>query len=216
MTPADLNTFVRQSYNAVNDTHFVDSEMMNYIYQASMILATTAKIIQGVDTSTLTVVGTRTYAYPTRYIAPTRLEYNNMRMDPIDFIEDDMLTLSNSSDLSQGTPRYYAIWNKFIYLRPVPDSVYTIRFYGYKEPNVVTISDVTLEIPSEFHTALSYFMLFRMCVKDGNLQLGSYYSQLWQAEVERAKQWQRERENSDQFDVVKDYQAMPFNITSLI
>ncbi len=216
MTPAELDTYVRQSYNAVNDTHFVDGEMMNYIYQASMILATTARIIQGVDTSTVTVVGTRTYAYPTRYIAPTRLEYDSQRIDPIQFIEDDMLTLSNSSDLGQATPRYYAVWNKTIYLRPVPDDVKTIRFYGYKEPNVVTISDPVLEIPSEFHTAVSYFMLHRMCIKDGNLSLGSYYQQLWMAEVQRAVQWQRERENSDQFDVVKDYQAMPFNITSLI
>lgn len=216
MTPATLDTFARQSYNAVNDTHFIEDEMMNYIYQASMILATEAKIIQGKDTSTSTVVGTRTYNYPIRFIAPTRIEYNSMRLDPIEFIEDDILTLSNSASTSTGTPRYYAIWNKVFYLRPIPDAIQTLTIYGYKEPATVAIADSVLEIPSEFHTALSYYMLFRMCVKDANLQLGSYYQQLWSAEVERAKRWQREREVTDQFEVVKDYQAMPFNITSLI
>lgn len=213
MTPSDLSNYARQSYNAVNDTHFVDQEMCSYIYQASMQLAADTKIIQA-STSFPTVIGQRAYDYPSNYIALVRLEYNSQRLDPIEFIEDDVITLTNSGSTDRSTPRFYTIWNKQILLRPLPDAVQTVTVYGYKQPGSITISDVSLDIPSEFQPDLVYFMLWRMCIKDGNLQLASYYQKLWAEAVMRARQWQRERE-SDQFQVVKDYQSIPRNATSI-
>lgn len=211
MTPTELETAIRERYNALNDTFFSQDEIFNYIYHAQTILATECLAIQNTSTTTSTS-GTRAYAYPSTTIAIKRVEYDGRKLTPISFKEDDALTLSDSGTSDSGTPCFYAQWDKSIYLRPTPDtSSLTISFYTYDLPAAVTAVS-TLSVPSEFHMSLSYFALYMMALKDQNEGMGLAYKRLWDEEVARCKKWQRKSYSSDSFRGVQDMESLPNTI----
>lgn len=211
MTPTELETAIRERYNALNDTFFSQSEIFNYIYHAQCILAVTCNAIQNKATAT-TTSGTREYAFPTNAMAIKRVEYNGRKLTPISFKEDDALTLSDSTTQDLGTPSFYSQWDKTIYLRPTPDSSSaTLTYYVYSMPQAVTTVS-TLDVPAEFHMSLSYFALYMMSLKDQNESMALAYVKMWDAEVARCKQWQRKMYSSDSFRGIQDLEMLPNTI----
>src|SRR4051812_19245005 len=137
MTPAQVETFARQKYNAVSDTFFSQSEIMNMIYDACLEFAAETKCIERVYQAS-TVAGQQEYSYPTNTIAIKRVTCNGIKLEPIDFRDDDTLTLNNDASVTTGAPQYYAIWNNTLYLRAIPDDVYTLKIFSINEPQAVT------------------------------------------------------------------------------
>lgn len=207
MTPTQIETAARRKYNAVSDTFFAQAEILDLIYFAEVELCRAGFLIEGRSTSTSTVIGTRSYAFPSNYISIKRVLYNGMKLKPIDMREDDMITALDEGATDQGTPQYYTIWNETLYLRPIPDAVQTLTIYGYKEPAIPTILD-TLEIPSEFHLAIVDYVVSEIAAKDSNFTAASYYRNLWDGHVEKAKRWRQVRYRQDSFKYVKDEEEL--------
>jgi hypothetical protein len=203
MTPSELNTAAREEYNAVGDTFFSDASIYNLITKGCNELALKAKMIEAVSTSTTSVSGTQTYSFPTYAFEVYRVEYNGAKLDPIDFRDDDIVNLYPTTTTT-GTPRYYAQWNRTLYLRPIPGtSALTIKIYSYNYPQAVT-STSTLEIPAVWHWGLVDFVLMNMVAKDQNTSLISYYKSLWDQTVLDAIAWRTKKRRADGPAQVKD------------
>ena len=143
------------------------------------------KYIERVYT-TPTVAIQQEYSYPTNTVAIKRITYQGKKLQLITMREDDAVTGLNQSTTNEGTPQYYFIWNKTIYLRPIPDSVGTIKIFSLNVPDVV-LTTSTIEIPTEFHMSLVDYILQRMCLKDKDYQGATMYENRWKSTLVEAR-----------------------------
>lgn len=201
MNNASIEQAAREQYNAVSDSFFSQGSIITLINKAQSILATQALLIEN-KTTFSTVANTRAYAYPSNVIAFKRVEYSGSKLDPIDFREDDLINLYPTTTTT-GTPRYYSIWDNYIYLRPIPSAVATVTIYVYSEPTIMTASTETPEVPTLWHLRLTDYILMNMAAKDGNQQLAQYYQGIWEQTVKDAIKWRQKQKTTDGFRGVK-------------
>lgn len=205
MTPAQIETAARRKYNAASSSFYSSAEIYDLIYQAELEIAVQTKMLEGVTTTTSTL-GTKNYAYPSGVLEVKRVEYNGRRLDPIDFRDDDAMTVFNSNNTAQGTPLNYYNWDNTLYLRPIPDaSAVQIRIYYYKEPVIVTSASQTLEVPSVFHLCIVDYVTGYLALKDENQATFDRYMQIWnEKHIPRMLAWTRKRRSGDSFKIVKN------------
>lgn len=206
-----ITAAARRKYNSTSSSFFADAELWDLIYQAELEIATVTKCLEGRTViSGGSIDGTQGYAFPTGVLEVKRVEYNGAKLQPIDFRQDDALTLANSNSTAEGDPLYYYVWDNTLYLRPIPDtSSVQIRVYYYKEPTIVTSSSQTLEVPALFHMSIVDRVVAEMAAKDQNFQTAQYYMDLWENKhLPRAKAWARKRRSGDAFNTVKDESAL--------
>lgn len=208
--PSEIIEDVRQRYNAVGDNFFADQELYDLIFDASMELATETECVEATDTSTATVSGTQAYALPTRAFKIQRLTWNGVRLDPIDFMEDDYYTGNRAATTQTGDPRYYSLWNGSVYLRPVPDEAQTLAFFSCNYPAAVTAAS-TLSVPVQYQSYLKDYLLACMFSKDGNHTMADYYSRKWERDVSMVKRVEMKRKVSDQYKTVKNIENLPLH-----
>lgn len=202
MTPTQIETAARNRYNATGDSFFSSAEILDLIYQACIEISVPNSLIEGIYTAS-TVIGQQGYSYPSTAISIKRISYEGVKLKNYTMREDDSVTGLDQSTASTGTPTYYFIWNETIYLRPVPDSVGTLKIYTYNEPQVITATS-SLEIPSQFHMGLVYYIVSAMALKDGNINVAREYDMKWQKTVIDAKKWVRISKRADSFTNVQD------------
>lgn len=210
MTPTDVLTQARDQYNAVGDSFFTDSALLNWMKDACDILAREAWIIERVYTTT-TVASQQAYAYPTNTLAIKRITYNGRKIKRLTGRQDDAATLSNQSAATTGNVVYYTDFNYTIYCRPIPDSAFPLVIYSYNtaQPIVTTSS---LEVPEWTHMALVKYLLKTMFAKDQNTAMIQFYSGEWNEEVLKIKAIQRRRMRADSFATVQDEETLPVTI----
>ena len=216
MTPTEFIAAARRKYNAVGNTFYSDTEILDLLYQVEGEMARYAYTIEvAPNSSTSTVVGTRGYAIPSRTLSISRLTYNGSKLQPISFREDDAITSLSEDTTTTGTPLFYELWADTVYLRPVPNAIKVLKFYTYGEPAVLTISD-TIETPTRFHMDLVDGVVAELMYKDENAAIGDRYRKRFDVHLEEARKWQRRRRRGDSFATVKDEEALNRSILGVI
>jgi hypothetical protein len=206
MTPTELETYVRQRYNAVGDTFYPQAEIFNFFYQAQMELAMETKCIKNIYTTTSTA-SQRSYDMPTNCISIARMEYDGKRIFPNDFIDDDALTGNNPNETVTGTPINYQVFGSTFFLRPTPTDADTIKIYSYDAPNQPSTT-VSLSVPVRYHLMLSDFALFCMFAQDKNNTMADYHARRWEKSKELVQETERMRMVDDQYRIVKDHEDL--------
>jgi hypothetical protein len=208
MTPAQIATAAREEYNSIGDTFFSDASIYNLITKGCNEFAQRAFLIESVDTSTTTTAGTETYNFPTYAQTIKRVEYNGVKLDPIDFKEKDVVTLYPATTTT-GTPRFYSQWNRQLYLNPIPGtSSVTIKIYYYGTPAIIDDATDTIEIPLIFHWNLVDYVLMNMVAKDENTKMLNFYKARWDEAITYAVQWKAKQKRTDGPAQVKDEDVM--------
>lgn len=203
MTPSEVEQAAREAYNSIGDSFFSQSSIMTLIYKAQLQLSTRAVGIIERTYTTTSVADQREYDFPTNTVAIKRVEYNSVKLDPIDFRDDDLVNTSTSTTTSTGTPKWYSIWNFALYLRPVPStSSVTIKIYSYNQPDATTTSS-TLEVPVQFHYGLVDYVVSEMAAKDQNWKAADFYRGQWSNTIQEAIQWVASRKRTDGMATVK-------------
>lgn len=211
MNATQLELYCRQRYNAISDTFFTQDELWRAMEEAQMELATKAKVITDVY-STTSVASQREYDYPTRAISIARVEFDGLKLEQISWDEDDKITLGDTDTTATGDPLYYSIWNNVLFLRPTPSTgALTIKVYTYNKPRTLSNSDLTLDVPEEYHYDLSYFVLHYMAIKDTNTAMAKYYVDQWQKVIDNALAWQRKKDRGNRPRRVQMDAGNPFN-----
>lgn len=204
MTPTELETYVRQQYNAVGDSRFPQGLIFGYFYEAQVQLATEANCIRRVYETT-SVEDQRVYDFPTNAFSLVRVEYNGERLTPNDFIDDDATTGNNANDSITGTPEFYQQWDQEIYLRPIPDTDgVTIKLYTYDLPSIPTAVG-NLDVPDRYHIKLANYALGCMASADLNFPLADRYFKAWQTDKEQCIAVEKASKTQDRLRTVKDY-----------
>lgn len=203
MTPVEIQASARNRYNAIGDPFYSNDFINEAIYEAQVEMCNEGLVIER-KYDTTSVAGTREYSYPTNAFSIRRVEYKGEKVCPI-YLERDPKT---SNTEPQGTPREYAIWNEEIILFPTPDTDGdTITVYTYNRPQAVTNSS-TLEVPIEYQAMIVNFVVSHMASKDGNEQKATYYMNLFNISLERAKRHNKKKKNKDEFFIVRDQDEM--------
>lgn len=210
MIPDQVIEYARQQYNAVSDSFFASTEMYRLLWSAQMELAREAWVIERVYTTT-TTASQQEYSYPTQTLAIKRITCDGIKLVQTTFREDDSLTLSNQTTTATGKPQYFCIWNETIYLRPVPDSTYTLKIWSYNEPQEVSATS-TLEVPTRYHLDLADYLLWRMASKDQNERASERWRQNWEQRVLKAKGDRRRELRGDSFACVQDVDILPVTV----
>lgn len=217
MTPAQVETYARDRYNASTSTFWSQDVVFKLIYQAELDLATDCFVIEGApDTSISTVASTRAYSFPSLCIAIKRIEYAGQKLQPIDFRDLDSLTLSTTATAATGTPQYYAEWNSKVYLYPTPDAIGTVTIYPYQEPTLLTTSSTALSTPTRVHMKLVDFVVAAMAEKDGNYPMADRYRKLWDATKLNERRLIAKRKRTDGFATVKSEEVLPNTILGAV
>lgn len=204
MTPADLELYARERYNAVGDPHFTSQMILNLIYQAQMEMALECYCIENTYSTTSTN-GTREYSYPTNAIAVRRVEYNGVKLYPRTLEADPKTSTSAPS----GTPSTYAIWNRELILFPTPDATGdTIKVFTYNMPQVVTAGS-SLDVPSKYHLNIIDYILSIFYAKDQNESMATYHRNLWERGINRIKRERAKSRRGDELMVVRDEAELP-------
>ena len=208
MTPSELETAARHRYNAINDPHFSSAMILDIIYQASMQIAVDTLAIEQTY-STVSVAGTREYAYPANAFAIRRVEYAGKKLR-FTTLESDPKT---STTQVSGTPAEYALWNGEMILFPTPaiDNE-VIKVFTYNRPSAVTAISV-LEIPSEYHLDMIDLILSVMYAKDQNNTMATYHRNLWERSLNRIKMHNRKKKSGDEFHIVRDQDFIDYGVT---
>lgn len=210
MTPQEVNTAARDLYNATGDTFFTDLQIYNWMWQACHILAKKAWLIESTATVS-TIAGTQTYAYPSNVIAIKRITVNGKKIKRITLRDDDAITLSNQTVTTQGWPIYYTDFNYTLYLRPIPDGVYSMVVYSYNDASAITASS-TLQIPALFHFDLVDYILWRMFGKDKDDTNMGIHMGIWTDHVKDAIAYKSRLKRTDSFATVQSEDTLPVTI----
>lgn len=215
MTPDEVLLYAKQNYNADSDSFFSDAEGYKHLWAAQMILAREARCIERVYTTT-TTSGTREYSVPTLAIGIKRVTYNGQKLEPYTFRVDDLFTVLNESTTSTGTPKFYVLCNRTLYLRPIPDSSSaTLRIYTFNKPDE-TESGGTLDVPEAYHLALSDYLLWRFAAKDQNYQAAQYWQEQWKERLAEVKRAVRKEKIGDAPGQVIDDESMPVGLVGAL
>lgn len=206
MTPTQIETAARNKYNAIGDSFFSTSEILDLLFDACNQLSREALLIKRVYT-TSTVASQQEYSKQTNTIALKRITYNGQKLKPITFREDDTLTGLNQSTTSEGTPAYYFEWDSSIFLRPIPSGVGTLKIYSINSHSAITSSSV-LEIDEIYHMDLVNYLTSEMCAKDNNFKMADWYLKKWEKAKGDAMGFERKRLRGDSFATVQAEESM--------
>lgn len=210
MTPTDMVTAARDLYNAVGDTYFSDLQIYNWLTQAANELNTKAMLVEQYTTGA-TVAAQQIYSYPTNAFSIKRITINGKKIKKITNRDDDAITLSNQTATTMGWPIYYTDWAYQVWLRPIPDGVYTIGWWTFAlEPTITAVS--TLITPANFHMDLVDYALARMFMKDKNVENVQMHMSNWKEHVRDAVIYQRRLKRTDSFATVQSEDSLPVTI----
>lgn len=217
MTPAQVETYARDRYNAGTSTFWSQDVVFKLIYQAELELATECLVIEGApDTSISTVADTVSYSFPSLCIGIARVLYEGQKLRPIDTREYDSLNLSTTATAPTGTPQYYYTWNSKLYLYPTPSGVGTLTIYPYQEPTLLTTASSSLSTPTRVHMKLVDFVVAAMAEKDGNYPMADRYRALWEKTKAQEKRLIAKRKRTDGFALVKTEEHLPNTILGAV
>ncbi len=214
MTPVELETYIRQQYNAVGDTFYSQDELFGHITQAQMELATETSCIREIYT-TSTVAGTQEYAKPTNSLSIKRINYDNVKLAPIDMRSDDALRFGSQTTTVTGSPIYYYEWGASIFLQPAPDAAGTLKIFSFDGPQAVS-STSTLDVPARYHRDLAVYVLWQMALKDKNTAMADRYQSRWEAAVKKIKAGERKILRGDSFYGVQDSETLQESVVGAL
>jgi hypothetical protein len=201
MTPTQIEQAARERYNSVGDTFWSQSEILTLMHQACLELVQECGVLIEATYTTTSVASQQEYSYPSSVLEIKRITYDGSKLMPITMRDDDQLTLSDQSQTATGNPQYYYIFDRTLYLRPLPvSSGETIKIFSYNEPQTLTISS-TLEIPTLFHMDIVNFIAGMMASKDESTAFFDRYitneNSLWEKAKKRAVKWAARRKRAD-------------------
>lgn len=151
------------------DPSWTDDEIVEYINQAQDILfqrLVSRKSDIGVQATTRTLVaGTDYYAVPSNFWEHKNLiitgEDNPMRQVEHSYILNYNAKVSSTSKV----PTCFSLYNDYFWVRPVPDSGYTLNIYFYQQPTILTASS-NMPFKELYNQAIKTFAVAKCFLRD--------------------------------------------------
>lgn len=149
---------VKRQFGDESGAQVTDADIIGWINSGQQEINRQNRIIKSTAT-TNTVIGTRTYTFPSQRIMHIEiLKYNGRPIDYMSFNEaQEYITVNDPNNIQTGPPVYWWEYGGELELYPTPDAVGELKLYYVAYPEDVTIGSDTLTIPdSYFDTLLQY------------------------------------------------------------
>jgi hypothetical protein len=214
MTPTQIETKARRLYNAVGDTNWSSTEIVDIIHLGSLEITRDCDLVIEKKFSLTTTIAVGEYAFPTNATAIKRLTYNGKKLKEISMREDDSLTLENQLATDQGDTEYYYVWNRTINLRPLPASAVALDVFAICNEDELTSSS-TIDIPIAYHGSLVVYVAMQMAAKDLNWAMYDRLDAKWKDEKLAIRSHIKRSKRADGFAVVKVEELLPYTTLGL-
>jgi len=147
MAVSDLITSIRYQLHDTNSNNYTGAEILDYINRGyrlvwSQLVKNKSDFVKKLYAQTL-VAGTENYAVQTDFLNVSFLQIEGeeeyLKAVDIGYIE----TYNDKFGATNNTPEVYALYNGYFYLRPKPNSGYTMNEYYFYKPSDLNSSDTT-------------------------------------------------------------------------
>lgn len=207
MTLAQFVDVCRRRHNAESDTYWSDEEIYQLITNRCNEVLSVIGLLEALDETNVSVVGTQTIAYPTDATTIRQVDYDGSRLRRITFRQWNEFKNRNDPPTPQGTPSMFFTWNRQIYLVTIPASAGdTISIWYYKEhPYIDNSAQTTIDIPSVLHSHLVPGVVADMFAKELNQSMLQFYENRWvNVSMPVFRKFKAQEEEGGQFSIIGD------------
>lgn len=175
MTPTEVYTVVRNQCAESATDFWGEAEVYTLMSMGEKLIAQRIGLLEK-TTSFSSVTGTKVYniasALSTTSLGVlTRVTYDSYRLQGVDVNEFDAIEGNAYSGVSVvGQPEYYYRYGDTLGFSPTPDASKTITLYHKANPVAVTTASSGFSIPEEYSEYIIDYTLYRMFMKDQELQ----------------------------------------------
>jgi len=204
LTPTGVLNRVRDQAFESDAAFWTDAEIFRYMTDAERIIADRTNSTEAIGTSITTVAGTRSYSLANTVYDIMRVEYNGRPVKRISWRDFDTVAgLVDGGPTRQGRPVYYVVHARTLYFEPIPSEAKGVKIYHVKETTALTTSSTAFTIPRKLTHLIQDYILYRMYLKDDELQKANFHLGLWESALKEAEEQWNERSNLDRIRVVK-------------
>lgn len=168
-TYADFRAQVRRQLEEPVEGVWLDASILYWTNEEAVRLAKRAKPIRD-EVYTLTVPGQWSYDLPDYTLEPIAVYYDGNQMQRVDY--GDIRSLDNGT---QGTPRFFAVTEDELVLRPTPDAEGELRYFRYTLPEPIDADDDEMPFDSQYNTIIEYGVLRRALEQISDWQSAEMY-----------------------------------------
>jgi len=161
-------------------------------------------------TAATTATGTSAYTSPANLAYFSRITYDSVKLKRIDMTDRDALDNTGyGGSVSTGQPTHYYEYAGSVYLWPVPTAGKSLKYYYYAEPAELTASSTAFTVPAMMHGYLQDYVLYRAFAKDAEEGRANFYRQQWETGLLKGQSNWAQRDQRDQYSVVRDIDNYP-------
>lgn len=222
MLASEIITDVRRELLEVSSGFWSDSELLRHLNRAEKDFVSRTHLLE--DQAFLTTtVGTMDYELPDNWLS-AKLVLFNSKEDPTDkdawkrlrptslekmgqenenFLQNDTNTLA--------TPEQYWIWNKRVYLYPVPrnSNAGDLYLFFQGKPIPITVLTQSINIDDSLSEALNAYVLWKAWSKSKETALAEEQKAIYAEYIGQGRRWAKRR-SGDQRSKFDIQSATPF------
>ena len=169
MIVSEISTRVKRLFGDQANVQIDDTDIIRWVNDAQHELALQNQLFQTVA-SVSTVIAQATYTTPADGITLRAIEYNQSKLQALNYNEAEQYIVGTAQSTTGGTPQQFWIWANTINLYPVPDSIGTLKIFYTRQPATVTLVTDTPELPLQYHNAIVQYCLKQAYELDENWQ----------------------------------------------
>jgi len=204
MLPSEVMTSVRNQLYEPTAGFWNNDELYGYMWQAEQEIALNIRCTQA-QTAITTVTAQSMYTRPAAYYID-RLTWDQVKLKKIDLTDYDALQRVAYGGLyTIGRSMHYYERGDQLGLWPIPSYSAPINIYYVAIPAQLTDSThAAFTVPVYFHMMIQDYALYRAFAKDQNQGQATFFKQQWDADMQRAYTYWRQKTNDDMYQVVKE------------
>ena len=220
MTGNELVTLVRSEILEPSAGFWTDAEMLSWINQGEKDFISRIHGMQGIAQID-TIAGRADYPLPANWLSIRALFINDdsngqdswKRIHPsnLEKFSQERPNFLNSQTELRGVPNRYMIWDKTIYLDPIPkDSDKEMKmFYEKKAVPLTSLSD-SLNVDDTLSDGIKAYVLWKAWSKEKELDLASDQRNMYFDYVGQGRRWIK-KQSGDQAYIVDVRSNVPFS-----
>lgn len=197
MSLADIRQFVRDHLDS-DDVELPNSLIDRFIYDGSQKIEKYSRTwdFRAVEYMMTTVADQRTYDLDTEasLISPapladiTAIQGPSFELKPADHRRMRVRFPSNAD--SSGTPTWFSLWGRTLYLWPKPSTATAYTVIGYRQGLDWIASNSSPDFPDDLHQLIAWWALNRAYVFLDDPELADFYRQEFDRELRmRAREY---------------------------
>jgi hypothetical protein len=196
MRVSDIQTRVKREFGDEESAFISDSDILRWINDAQLDIARKTKTFE-VTSQVLSTANTAFYFLPGDFLTMSRVTFEGKTLRFVSREELDQRYPNRDKDYPVGTPEFFHIAKKAIYLYPAPEMTGQVLALTYKQrPTELTLTTEELSVPVEFQLEVLSYCMARAYNMDGQVVVARDHMGAYEKNVIEDKALAQDREDS--------------------